>query len=174
MQPKIFKRYLAEIIYGGNDGIITTFAVVSGFSGATIMNDNTLKLSIGIVLLFGFANLFSDALSMSIGNYLSKRAQSDLLQDSSSKSIALKTSAVTFFSFITFGILPLIPYIIGIEDAKLAFALSIFTTFIALLLLGLLKGLVIRRKILSSIIETILIGGLAALVAFIVGIFFKV
>ncbi len=174
MQPKILKRYLAEIIYGGNDGIITTFAVVSGFSGATIMNNNTLKLSIGVVLLFGFANLFSDALSMGIGNYLSKRAQSDVSEDNALKSVAIKTSAVTFISFIIFGVLPLLPYIMGIEEAKLAFALSIFTTFIALLLLGLFKGLVIKKKILASIIETILIGGLAAFVAFLVGVLFKV
>lgn len=169
-----FRNYLGEIIYGGNDGIITTFAVVSGFSGAAIFSDNTLRLSIGIVLLFGFANLFSDALSMGIGNYLSKRAQSDALKSNATKSDALKTSLATFIAFITFGGLPLLPYIIGVADPKSAFTFSILTTFLALLLLGLLKGIVIKRKILASIIETTLIGGLAALVAFLVGVFFKV
>lgn len=173
MKNNTFKTYLGEIIYGGNDGIITTFAVVSGFSGATIMNDNAVKLSISLVILFGFANLFSDALSMGIGNYLSKRAESDAKENNTSRIDVLKTSIATFLSFIIFGVLPLIPYIIGVDDAKAAFVFSIFTTFIALLLLGLLKGLVIKKKIIPSILETIIIGSLAALVAFLVGVLFK-
>ena len=28
-----FSTYLKELVYGGNDGIVTTFAVVAGFSG---------------------------------------------------------------------------------------------------------------------------------------------
>ena len=29
-----FSEFLREIVYGGNDGIVTTFAVVAGFAGA--------------------------------------------------------------------------------------------------------------------------------------------
>ena len=28
-----FQTYLKEIVYGGNDGIVTTFAIVAGFAG---------------------------------------------------------------------------------------------------------------------------------------------
>ena len=45
-------RYLAEVIYGANDGIVTTFAVVSGVTGAA--------LDPSIVLILGAANLFAD------------------------------------------------------------------------------------------------------------------
>ena len=72
-----FSHYLKEIIYGGNDGIITTFAVVAGFSGASI-NDNFLNLSFLTVLLFGLANLFADGLSMGLGNLLSVKAEQDV------------------------------------------------------------------------------------------------
>src|SRR3989344_1111914 len=69
--------YFKEVIYGGIDGIITTFAVVSGFSGAALSSDMTVQASFAIVLLFGLANLFADAISMGLGNFLSVRAEKD-------------------------------------------------------------------------------------------------
>lgn len=72
-----FSVYLKEIVYGGTDGIITTFAVVAGFSGAQALTSD-LTLPIVTVLLFGFANLFADAASMGLGNFLSVRADQDV------------------------------------------------------------------------------------------------
>lgn len=169
------KRYLGEITYGGNDGIVTTFAVVSGFSGAALLNGNdNVNLSIGLVVLFGLANLFADGLSMGIGNYLSKSAERDVATSSRTSREIVLTSFATFFAFIFFGLLPLIPYILGITDTKQAFILSIVTTIFALSALGLLKGMAIKKGILRPILETIFIGGIAALAAFLVGVFLKV
>lgn len=71
-----FSTYLKEIVYGGNDGIVTTFAVVSGFSGAQTMLGNPITPAF-TVLLFGLANLFADSVSMSLGNFISLRSQQD-------------------------------------------------------------------------------------------------
>lgn len=73
-----FKKHFKEIIYGGIDGIVTTFAVVSGFAGAALNSDTTTQLSFLIVLLFGLANLFADAASMGLGSFLSVRSEKDL------------------------------------------------------------------------------------------------
>lgn len=62
-------RYVKSVVYGGLDGIITTFAVVAGVVGAA--------LSSGVVLVLGFANLIADGLSMAIGDYLSTKAEND-------------------------------------------------------------------------------------------------
>ena len=56
-------------MYGGIDGIVTTFAVVSAVAGA--------GLEPGVVLILGFANLFSDGLSMGISAYLAERSDVD-------------------------------------------------------------------------------------------------
>jgi vacuolar iron transporter family protein len=64
-----FENYLPEIVYGSIDGIVTTFAVVAGSAGA--------DLSISVILILGMANLFADGLSMSIGSYLSRKAEQD-------------------------------------------------------------------------------------------------
>lgn len=62
-------NYIRDFIYGGIDGAVTTFAVVSGVSGA--------ELSTSIVLILGFANLAADGFSMAASNYLGTRAEQD-------------------------------------------------------------------------------------------------
>lgn len=61
--------YLKNWVYGGIDGIITTFAVVSGVVGA--------NLSSSIILILGFANLIADGVSMAVGDYLSEKSKKD-------------------------------------------------------------------------------------------------
>ena len=63
---------IEDFVYGGTDGAITTFAVVSGAFGAS--------LPISVILILGFANLFADGFSMSIGNYLSRRTNKEYIE----------------------------------------------------------------------------------------------
>lgn len=72
--------YLKEMIYGGVDGSITTFAVVAGFSGAAFSNEAASQLSFFVVLLFGLANLFADGVSMGLGNFLAVRSEQSRYQ----------------------------------------------------------------------------------------------
>ena len=62
-------NYVRDWIYGGVDGAVTTFAVVSGVAGA--------ELSSSIVLILGFANLAADGFSMAASNFLGTRAEID-------------------------------------------------------------------------------------------------
>ncbi|MCB9358419.1 VIT1/CCC1 transporter family protein [Candidatus Woesearchaeota archaeon] len=62
-------QYIKSAVYGGLDGIITTFAVVAGVAGAS--------LSSIVVIILGFANLIADGLSMAIGDFLSSKAESE-------------------------------------------------------------------------------------------------
>lgn len=59
-------NWLPDFVYGGIDGAVTTFAVVAGVEGA--------NLSLGVLLILGFANLFADGFSMATGKYLSDKA----------------------------------------------------------------------------------------------------
>lgn len=61
--------YLKDMVYGALDGVITTFAIVSGVIGAS--------LSLGIIVILGFAKLIGDALSMGAGNYLGTKSERD-------------------------------------------------------------------------------------------------
>ena len=70
------REYLKQITYGGNDGIVTTFAIVAGFAGA--MAEGVAEIGALAVLVFGLANLFADAVSMGLGEFLSTRSSHDL------------------------------------------------------------------------------------------------
>src|SRR5687768_13425766 len=63
---------IEDFVYGGTDGAITTFAIVSGAFGAS--------LSISVILILGFANLFADGFAMSMGNYLSRRTSKEYIE----------------------------------------------------------------------------------------------
>jgi len=59
--------YLRDWIYGGIDGSVTTFAVVSGVMGA--------ELAARIIVILGVANLLGDGFSMAASNYLGTRTE---------------------------------------------------------------------------------------------------
>src|SRR5688572_2000864 len=67
----IARHYIRDVVYGANDGLITTFAVVAGVTGG--------GLSPHTMLIIGAANLFADGLSMGVGNYLSIRSNESAL-----------------------------------------------------------------------------------------------
>jgi len=63
-------------VFCGHDGIVTTFAIVAGFAGAQA--GGVAQVGGVAVLIFGLANLFADAVSMGLGEFLSLRSQHDL------------------------------------------------------------------------------------------------
>lgn len=60
---------LKPIIFGGLDGILTSFAIVAGAAGG--------RLPPSTVLILGFSNIFADALSMGVGEFLSSKAENE-------------------------------------------------------------------------------------------------
>ncbi len=62
-------NYLRDLVYGGVDGTVTTFAVIAGTVGA--------NLELKIVLILGAANLLADGFSMAASNFLGTRAEKD-------------------------------------------------------------------------------------------------
>ena len=160
-------RYLAEVVYGANDGIVTTFAVVSGVAGAA--------LNPSIVLILGAANLFADGFSMGMSNFLSRRSELDYqrsvddgpprerLADGKSPR---RTAFVTFLAFVVAGWAPLVPYILTLSPA---FPFSVGFTGLAFFLVGASRSLVTERRWLVNGVEMFLVGMAAAVVAFTVG-----
>lgn len=222
-------QYLGSLVYGGLDGIITTFAVVSGVAGAS--------LSPQIIIILGLANVFADGFSMATGAYLSEKSEMEYYQrerrretwevehfpegekeelhqlylvqgypDSDARAMVeikardrqrwvdammleelnlmpaetnpLTSALVTFSAFVVAGLIPLLVFLL---DWVLPFTLKTQTGFyitaglsgLALFGLGTAKVLVTERPVLRSGMEMLLVGSLAAAVAYMVGMLLK-
>lgn len=168
MRKEFERKYLAEFVYGGIDGTVTTFTVIAVAVGAS--------LETAIILIFGFANLFADGFSMAISNYLSTKSQKELNLRHRYKYLhekdPRKTALATFIAFVVVGSIPLISFIVApispaIDNHKFLYA-SILTA-IAFLIIGAVKGEIVEKNKVISALETLTIGGIAAFIAFTVG-----
>jgi len=214
--------YLREFVYGGIDGAVTTFAVVAGAVGAS--------LDPMVIIILGFANLFADGLSMSIGAYLSSKSEKEnyqkhknieywevenipkkereeivtiykgkgfegeLLQKVVDVIVSdkdrwvnemmqgelnmieevkspFKIGLATLISFVVVGFIPLIVYVWDFfyEANFNVFFWTCLLTAVAFVLVGALKSWVNQTGIWKSVLETLSLGFVAAMVAYFVG-----
>jgi VIT1/CCC1 family predicted Fe2+/Mn2+ transporter len=218
-------QYLGNFVYGGLDGIITTFAVVSGVAGA--------QLDFGVVIILGLANLMGDGFSMATGAFLSAKSDQEYYarerqreawevehfpdsekeelhqlylsqgypEEDAVQMVAIKSrdhtrwvdammieelsmlpddrkpineAFSTFAAFLIAGIVPLLIYLAGLLfkfnlPAPTLFYISMALSGVALFALGAAKSLVTGRNALMSGLEMLIVGGLAAGVAYAVG-----
>ncbi|MFC3932865.1 VIT1/CCC1 transporter family protein [Streptococcus dentapri] len=155
------RTYAKSIVYGGMDGIVTTFAVVAGSVGG--------NLGITPIIILGFSNLLADGFSMAVGDYLSSTTE-----ENHDRSHAFKNAGATFLSFNLFGLIPLLSYIL-INVVNLfqhhTFWIACLLVSVALALLGLVKALITETHKGKEILRTLSVGLLAALFAYYIGQF---
>ena len=157
-------HHIGDLVFGANDGIITTFAVVSGSTGAS--------LSPKIAIVLGFANLLADGFAMGAGNYLGMRSEqeakrSEGLMLNEGRVHAAGHAAAILFAFVIAGSVPLVPFLFVPGDSL--FAASCLATGATLFVVGSLRTVVTRARWLVSGLEMLLIGSVAAAVAYGVG-----
>ncbi len=211
---------LRDVVYGGIDGSVTTFAIVAGVAGA--------GLSPFVIVALGLANVLADGFSMAAGNYSGTKAELDnirriraieerhidqypegerreareilsqkglsggILDEATDAIIAnrdnwinlmiegeyglgsvdphpLKAATATFLAFLCAGMIPLLPFLLSVEGA---FGLSAWMTMAVFFAIGALKSRWSLAPWWRSGGETLLIGGAAASIAYLVGSLF--
>jgi VIT1/CCC1 family predicted Fe2+/Mn2+ transporter len=96
-----------------------------------------------------------------------------LIEDSSRR--PLETALTTFVAFNLVGLIPLLPFVamfiagFALISSSDAFTYSVVLTGAAFFLIGGVKGKIVQKPLIRSGINTLLIGGIAAYVAFVVG-----
>ncbi|KAM3141858.1 hypothetical protein pb186bvf_005944 [Paramecium bursaria] len=208
-------NYLRSAVYGGMDGMMTTFTIVTSALGASF--------SVHVILTLGISNMIADGLAMGLGDYLSTKSEQEFLQqekerekweiennhegevkemielyktkgldptdaETITKILAkykdawldimmleelelggdeespIKNALVTFFAFELFGLVPLIPYIVGdlsgMDDQL--FLVSLLMTIVALIVIGVGKSFFVYSPWWMCTLETLVIGACTA------------
>jgi VIT1/CCC1 family predicted Fe2+/Mn2+ transporter len=154
------RHYIRDLVYGANDGVITTFAVVGGVAGG--------QLSQFAVLVIGAANLAADGVSMGVGNFLAIRADERAREADGLPELERhpwKHGLATLLAFIVAGAIPLAPYILAAAPGNRLLA-STIATFVALFLLGAVRAVITRDRWWLTGLETLGIGAIIALAAY--------
>jgi vacuolar iron transporter family protein len=157
------RHYIRELIYGANDGIITTFAVVAGVSGG--------QLPERAILIVGAANLLADGVSMAVGNYQSIRAHEAVLEASDlpeEEAFPVRHAVMTFAAFVVAGVVPLLPYAAG-GVSTLMFPMSLALTLLALFVVGASRALVSAVRWWKAGLDMLWLGVAVAALAYAAG-----
>ena len=155
----IARHYIRDLVYGANDGLITTFAVVAGVTGG--------GLSARTMLVIGAANLFADGLSMGVGNYLSIRSNESALaaQDRPEEEASpARHGLATLLAFVIAGAVPLAPFALGFASHELKWSIAL--TFATLFSVGALRALVTVDRWWVAGLEMLLLGLAVAAAAY--------
>jgi vacuolar iron transporter family protein len=85
-----------------------------------------------------------------------------------------KSALATFVAFFVVGLVPILPFLLPLSLAPNSlFVMSAVATGVAFFLVGLLKGRELEQPVLRSGFETLAIGGVAAALAYAVGVWLR-
>jgi VIT1/CCC1 family predicted Fe2+/Mn2+ transporter len=161
---QVLQHYLGDVVYGANDGIVTTFAVVAGVAGA--------GLSARVVLILGISNLLADGFSMGASNYLAIRSRTSAelqLADTISEPYPLRHGLVTFMAFVAAGSMPLLAYLLPIMEHH-RFTITAILGAVALFVIGAARALLTRALWWKNGLEMLGVGSAAGAVSYFVGL----
>ena len=154
------RHYIRDLVYGANDGIITTFAVVAGVTGGS--------LSDLAVLVVGVANLAADGVAMGVGNLLAIRAhESALAADGrpEEETYPWKHGLATLVAFVVAGAMPLLPYVMPVEAGR-RLTWSVLLAMASLFGVGVARAVVTGDRWWRTGLEMLLLGGVVAVAAY--------
>lgn len=155
-------HYLRDLVYGASDGIITTFAIVAGVTGA--------KLGPRVAIILGLANLLADGISMALGNYLGLKSELEQQGIPIREEKPWRHGAATLASFVVAGFMPLLSFFVAPPLGVEMFPVAIVFAALALLAVGGMRAPFLGRSVVWSAVEMFGIGAIAGASAFLLGL----
>ncbi|MEK7550990.1 MAG: VIT1/CCC1 transporter family protein [Patescibacteria group bacterium] len=160
----LHEDYLRSLMFGLQDGIVSTTGVVVGISTG-ISNKE-------IIVLAALVAVMVEASSMAAGQYSSEKAVHQMDKTGKHTDNLYIGALIMFVAYMIGGAFSIIPTLIF--DQPLARTLAIVSAFIGLFVIGYIKGQLVEHKPLRSALELFFIGAVATIVGVAVGYYLKV
>lgn len=164
MKLYLQEDYFRSIMFGLQDGLVSTAGVVIGIS--TGVSDRA------IIILASFVAVSVEASSMAAGQYSSEKAVHQMDKSGRHRDALIMGASLMFFSYLGAGLIPISPFLIFPPEA--ARAISIVMTLAGLFVIGYFKGKIVGQRAFRSAVEMLVIGGMATIIGMVVGYFLKV
>lgn len=161
---EINEDYLRSCLFGLQDGLVSTTGVVVGISIGVE--------SKAVIILAAFVAVTVEASSMAAGQYSSEKAVHQMDKTGKHTDNVLVGAGIMFVSYLLAGLIPIIPIVF--LDQPMGRLASIAAAFIALFIIGYVKGRLVEHSPLRSAFELFFIGAIATSIGLIVGQLLKV
>jgi VIT1/CCC1 family predicted Fe2+/Mn2+ transporter len=158
---------IREVIFGAEDGTVQNTALIAGMVGA--------GLSMRVVVIAGMVNAIAGVLSMSVGAYLSSKAERDTRRamadpDETRASSPLRDAMVMAAAYGVGALVPITPFVLGLGDPHTALVIAIAATALVLYGLGAGKAVASGQPIMRSGFEMLLLAAGAGLAGYLLGV----
>ncbi len=164
MKIDLHEDYFRSVMFGLQDGLVSTTGVVVGISAG--VPDRA------IIILASFVAVSVEASSMAAGQYSSEKAVHQMDKSGKHTDSLIMGALLMFFSYLGAGLIPISPFLIFPPDTARVISISVALT--GLFVIGFFKGKIVEHRALRSAIEMLIIGGLATVIGLVVGNFLKV
>lgn len=160
----LHEDYLRSLMFGLQDGIVSTTGVVVGIS--TGVSDKA------IIVLAALVAVMVEASSMAAGQYSSEKAVHQMDKTGKHTDNLYIGALIMFVAYLMGGSFSIVPIIAFEQPIARFFAIG--SAFVGLFLIGYLKGYLVEHKPLRSAVELFVIGSVATTVGVVIGYLFKV
>lgn len=151
-------------MFGLQDGLVSTTGVVVGISAG--ISDKE------VIVLAAFVAVLVEATSMAAGQYSSEKAVHQLDRGGRHTDSLLAGAAIMFVAYIVGGLPSIIPTVLlNRPEAQIV---AVFSAFVGLFAVGLVKGKLVGQPPLRSGVELFVIGAIATSIGLAVGLYLKV
>lgn len=160
---KLQKEYLQSAMFGFNDALVSTTGVIVGVSTGTNSKQ--------VVILAGVVTILVEALSMGSGQYLSSKSVHQLDRSNTFR-VPVISGLIMFGAYFLAGLVPLLSIVLF--PISYSRNIAIVAALLCLLVLGYVKGRIVKVSPVRSAVEVLVIGGIATAIGIIAGNIFAV
>jgi len=160
----LHEDYLRSLMFGLQDGIVSTTGVVVGISIGVSSKE--------IIVLAALVAVMVEASSMAAGQYSSEKAVHQMDKTGSHTDNLYIGALIMFIAYLMGGSFSIVPIIVFDQPVARVFAVA--SAFIGLFIIGYIKGYLVEHRPLRSAIELFIIGSVATTVGVVIGYLFKV